>query len=250
MAVPGLVWFSVAGALCLASSWILLRWGMRWGATPQERARRLPGDEYLEGGARARVAMTRAVYLRAPPERVWPWIEQAGRGAGWYSYDWIDNGGRASARHIVSWIPEPQEGDATAIGYLREIRDGQSLVWWLDSVGFAGARARLVVFYGIEPEGEGTRLLARMSADASGVTARIALFVFAVMDSIMARRQLLGIRERVESELPHEQETGARDQYQLYEALFADGESAGIVGKEQTARWRRKAIEDGVLDAD
>jgi len=49
---------------------------------------------------------------------------------------------------------------------------------------------------------------------------------------------------------PVESETGARDQFQLYEILYAAGESAGVAGKEQGARWRQAAIEDGVLPPD
>ena len=91
----------------------LLRWGTRWGTAPQERARKMPGDEYLDGGPRPRVAMTRAISVEAPPERVWPWLAQLGRGAGWYSVDRLDNGRKTSAWHIVSWVPEPRLGDAT-----------------------------------------------------------------------------------------------------------------------------------------
>ncbi|MHC4938879.1 MAG: SRPBCC family protein [Planctomycetota bacterium] len=218
---------------------------IHWGSTQAERARSLPGDAYLT--RKPCVRMTRGISIAAPPEKVWPWIAQAGRGAGWYSYDWIDNGRKESARHIVSWIPPPRLGDATAIGYLRELTD-HSMVWWLDGLNFFGAEARLVVYYGVEPEGDGTRFIARMSADARGWSARLALLLFVLMDTIMARKQVLGIRERAEAESVFD-ETGARDQYQLYEVLYADGGAAGVRGREHSARWRRKALEDGVLRA-
>ena len=109
---------------------LFLRWGTRWGSDPAERAATTPGDAYLEGGPPARVAMTRAISIRAGAETVWPWLAQLGRGAGWYSADRLDNGGKVSARHIVSWIPEPRLGDASAIGYLRHIEPGRALVWW------------------------------------------------------------------------------------------------------------------------
>jgi len=226
--------------------------GTHWGSTPEERACAMPGDEYIEGGPRTRVVMTRAISIGAPPERVWPWIAQLGRGAGWYSIDRLDNGGRVSAQHVVSWIPEPRPGDATTIGYLRHIDPGRSLVWWVDGVRFAGARARLVTCFGISPDGEGTRLVSRMSADATGRLAGFALLVFRVIDSIMATRQLIGIRERVEHReaghgAPRDPETGERDQYQAYEVLYAAGERAGIPGKDDAARWRQAAIEDGIL---
>ncbi|MDJ0520832.1 MAG: hypothetical protein QNJ90_02020 [Planctomycetota bacterium] len=241
----------LAAALLFAA--LLVRWGTRWGSTPEERAQTMPGDEFLEGGPRARVAMTRAVSLTAPPERVWPWIAQLGRGAGWYSVDRLDNGGRRSAWHIVSWIPEPRLGDATAVGYVRHLEPGRSIAWWSDGVRFLGANARLVVCYEVRAEGEGARLVSRMSADATGVTSRPMLHVFRAMDSIMACSQLIGLRERIESwerddPRREEPETGARDQYQVYDVLYADGGRAGVEGKETGAKWRAAAIRDGVLD--
>ena len=213
---------------------------------------KMPGDAWLEGGPAARVAMTRAITIEAFPDKVWPWLEQMGRGAGWYSFDLLDNGGKVSARHIVSWVPEPRIGDASPIGYLRHIEPGRSLAWWVRGTSFLGAYIRLVVDIRLTPEGEGSRLVTRMSADASGAMARPALLVFGFIDSIMACRQLFGIRDRVErcgarTSNPAKPETGARDQYQLYEVNYASGEIAGVRGKELAAKWRRTAIEDGVL---
>jgi hypothetical protein len=250
-----MIWATVLMAAALLSGAVFLRRGMCWGSTPEERARRMPGDDYLEGGPRFRVAMTRAVSVSAPPERVWPWLSQLGRGAGWYSVDALDNGRRTSARHLVSWIPEPRLGDATAIGYLRHIRPRRSLAWWAGGVRFFGARASLVTCIELSVEGEGTRLVSRMSADAAGLLAPLALLVFDVIDSIMASRQLIGLRERIEHgeanpESVPDPETGARDQYQFYEILYAGGGGAGVRGKEHAARWRRAAIEDGVLPRD
>jgi hypothetical protein len=69
----------------------------------------------------------------------------------------------------------------------------------------------------------------------------------------MARRQLLGIRDRAERydagrATPRDPETGVRDQYQLYEVLYATGESAGVAGEESSARWRASAVKDGILE--
>jgi len=248
-----MIWLAVLIAAALVGGSILLAWGVRWGSTVEERARGMPGDEYLEGGPRARVAMTRGISINAPPERVWPWIAQLGRGAGWYSVDWLDNGRKVSARHIVSWIPEPRLGDATAIGYLRQVDTGRSLVWWADRGRFLGAPARLVTCFAIGPEAQGTRLISRISADAAGPMAHIALLTFRVIDSIMARRQLIGVRARLEYNEearaePEDPETGDRAQYQLYEILYAAGGGAGVAGAEQAAQSRQSAREDGILD--
>ncbi|HUG64999.1 MAG TPA: hypothetical protein VMK83_07260, partial [Gaiellaceae bacterium] len=63
---------------------------LRWGASADEAAARLPGDELLED---ADGVATRAIDVAAPPSAVWPWIAQMGprpRG-GAYTYDWIEN---------------------------------------------------------------------------------------------------------------------------------------------------------------
>lgn len=248
-----MIWMAMLIGLALIGGAALLYWGTSWGSTPGERCRKMPGDEYLEDKRPARVAMTRAISIGAPPERVWPWISQLGRGAGWYSFDWLDNGRKVSAWHVVSWIPEPRLGDATAVGYLRHIDTGRSLAWWVDGARFLGSRARLVTCFVISAEGRGARLVSRMSADAAGPAAHIALVVFRAIDSIMARRQLIGLRERIEyCEGSHasqrDPETGHRDQYQLYEIIYATGERAGVAGKEDAARWRQSAIRDGMLE--
>ena len=94
---------------------VFTRKTMQWGSTPEERAMRMAGDEYLADGPAAQVAMTRAVSIAASPDIVWPWLAQLGRGAGWYSIDLLDNGGKRSARHIVTWVPAPCRGDASPV---------------------------------------------------------------------------------------------------------------------------------------
>ncbi len=246
-----LMWTATLATVGVMAGIGLVCWGTRWGSTPGERGRAMPGDQYLECGPPARVAMTRAISIDAPPERVWPWIAQLGRGAGWYSIDWLDNGRKASARHIVSWIPEPQLGDAAAIGYLRYLDSGRALAWWADGARFVGAQVCLVTCFALSPEEGGTRLISRMSADAAGPTAHIALLVFRIIDSIMACRQLLNIRARIHVSIgptaPRSSETGALDQYQLYETLYATKDSAGVAGTENGAKFRQSAIRDKVL---
>ncbi|MGB3564312.1 MAG: hypothetical protein WBG93_10755 [Thermoanaerobaculia bacterium] len=230
-----------------------VRWGEGWGATPAERSMQMPGGVFFTDRAPAFVAMTRAVSIAAPPEIVWPWLAQLGRGAGWYSYDLLDNGGLMSAEHIVSWIPPIQLGDASPIGYVHRLVDGTEITWWVPGTRFLAADARLTVDIGLHPEKEGSRLVIRMAADATGTMARPALWVFMFIDSIIAIRQLHGIKERVEahgaratdSERP---ETGARDQYQLYEVIYASGERAGAPGKEAAEKWHRAAKAAGLID--
>jgi hypothetical protein len=51
----------------------------RWGATDEEVAARLPGDEAVP---EPDLETTRAVTIRAPAERVFPWLAQLGQGRG------------------------------------------------------------------------------------------------------------------------------------------------------------------------
>src|SRR6476661_2968345 len=87
-------WPRAAGAAAAGVSalyWLVLRrWVLTWGASAEEAASRLPGDELLED---ADGVATRAIEIHAPASAIWPWIAQMGpapRG-GAYTYDWIEN---------------------------------------------------------------------------------------------------------------------------------------------------------------
>jgi hypothetical protein len=61
-------------------------WQLRWGATDEEVARAMPGDDVVQ---RATFNATRGVTIQARPEQIWPWLVQMGfNRAGYYSYDW------------------------------------------------------------------------------------------------------------------------------------------------------------------
>jgi len=65
------------------------RWHQHWGATDEEIARPLPGDDLI---ADSKFDSTHAITIHAPVEQVWPWLSQAGYGgrAGFYSYDLLE----------------------------------------------------------------------------------------------------------------------------------------------------------------
>jgi len=104
--------WALAGGL-LAALLAARRYQQVWGATPEEAAAELPGDEILGD---ADLVATRAVSIQAPPEDVWPWLVQLGQGrGGFYSYDrlqsflglYIDN-----AEEIVPEWQQLGPGDA------------------------------------------------------------------------------------------------------------------------------------------
>jgi hypothetical protein len=64
-------------------------WQLRWGATDEEVARAMPGDDEVKHPTSN---ATRAVTIQARPEEIWPWLVQIGQGkAGYYSYERLEN---------------------------------------------------------------------------------------------------------------------------------------------------------------
>lgn len=62
----------------------------RWGASDEEVATVLPGDELPAPYGDRRVS-TRAITIDAPPDDVWPWLVQMGSGrAGFYTHEWLE----------------------------------------------------------------------------------------------------------------------------------------------------------------
>ncbi|MDJ0838099.1 MAG: hypothetical protein QNK37_16405 [Acidobacteriota bacterium] len=242
----------IIGALLLVwvAAWTYR--AMRRGATPEEIESAGTGDAWLEGVPGARLQMTRGISIKAPPETVWLWLGQNGRGAGWHSYEAVDNGGRASARHIVSWIPEPCVGDAAAIGYLRHLEPGRELVWWAPDLSFLGARTWSAWAYRLVPEGDGSRLVMRVDVAAAGAMRFLVILLLPLIDSMMALRQLRNLRDLAErhgarGEDPENPETGKRDQYQLHHVIYASGEEAGVPGKENARKARDWAKAAGIV---
>jgi len=75
---------TVSAAVVAAGQWL----GRTAGSTRAERRRVLQGDELV---ADPTLVTTHATTIAAPPERIWPWLVQAGwhRG-GWYTARWVD----------------------------------------------------------------------------------------------------------------------------------------------------------------
>lgn len=91
-----------------------------WGATPEEVAATLPGDDLFP--ARREVS-TRAISIDAPPEVVYALVQQMGQHrAGWYGWDWFyDVTGSSDfvdGHHSTRIVPELQNvrvGDRISI---------------------------------------------------------------------------------------------------------------------------------------
>ena len=80
----------LAAALTLAVGyWFpVRRWMSRWGTTPEEVARVMPGDAVIANPTHSAM---QSVTVNAPPADIWPWLVQIGyQRGGLYSYDWLD----------------------------------------------------------------------------------------------------------------------------------------------------------------
>ena len=76
-------------ALGAAYSFVVLPRLRRWGATPDEASRALPGDDLIPDPL---YATTRAITVQAPAEAVFPWLVQLGQNrGGFYTYDALEN---------------------------------------------------------------------------------------------------------------------------------------------------------------
>ena len=92
---------------------------LRWGATEEEAAEPLPGDEITP---HPRVRSTRAITIEAPPEEVWPWIVQMGMGrAGFYTHEWVE-------RPLACVVPRP--GEPPRAEELRAFLAPRIARWW------------------------------------------------------------------------------------------------------------------------
>jgi hypothetical protein len=94
-------------------------WMLRWGATPEERRKALPGDAMVP---KAGSQCTRAVTVEAPVGAVWPWLAQLGQDrAGFNSYEWLENLAGCRMRNAEDLHAEWQEraiGDTVYLHHL------------------------------------------------------------------------------------------------------------------------------------
>ncbi len=171
---------------------------VNWGATPDEVAARIPGDELLED---AEVVATRAITVDAPPEAVWPWLVQMGVGRGGaYTYDWIERLFGLDMRSADRIIPELQdlrEGDVLPM----RPNDPGMRIEILDPNRAMSSRSQdgtWVWSFALVPDNGSTRLISRNRARVSGATQRVGMAAMEVASLVMERKMLYGIKQRAQ----------------------------------------------------
>jgi hypothetical protein len=187
-----------AALALLAATYPLLRRPIStWGATTDEAASHLPGDELLED---TDGVSTRAITIDAPAASVWPWLAQMGpapRG-GAYTYDWIENLLGLNMHSVDTVLPEfqhPEVGDTIGLGSNRmrlERVEPERVLAWRSSDG------NWVWTFVLEERNGTTRLISRNRFRLPTLAARIAMLPMEPGSLVMERKMLRGIKARAE----------------------------------------------------
>ncbi len=177
------------------------RWFARWGATPDELARVMPGDALIPTPTDT---ATQVVTVNAPPDDIWPWLVQMGyQRGGLYSYDWLDRLfgflDRSSANRILPEFQRLAVGDTILLGpeelTVAAIEPGRALVLRYEARGM-----EWVWQFGLYPlDDNRTRLISRGTERVPN-TAAMWLFMRVTEPAafVMTRGMLLGLKARAE----------------------------------------------------
>ena len=197
-------------AVTLLTSPLSRRWYNRWGATPEEITRALPGDELVPA---PRLSYTRAITIYVPAAAIWPWLVQMGQGrGGLYSYDGLENLIGCDIHSADRILPEFQEikpGDHVLFGpaekkfpgqVVLEVKPERSILMCaLDPVTRQPVKSATWVFVLDELADGATRLLVRGRNGYEPTAANHILWhIVESLNFVMERKMLRGIKARVE----------------------------------------------------
>jgi hypothetical protein len=179
---------------------------LRWGATDDELNVTLPGDELVPA---ADLTATRAVTVRAPADRVWPWIAQLGQGrGGFYSYDFLENLVGCDIHSAERVVPEWQSievGDTVHLHpevalVVAVVEQGRALVLRGGvPIGRTPPPYDCTWAFVLRDQADGsTRLVVRERYGYSRRWARLLVEPTELISFLMSRRMFHGIKERAE----------------------------------------------------
>jgi hypothetical protein len=196
-------------------------WMYRWGATDDEVAAKLPGDELI---ATTTATTTRALTIDAPIDDVWPWLAQIGEGrGGFYSYSWLERAVGAAIHNADTIHPAWQDvhiGDTVWLArrYGESARlvvsaiEPNSYLLLMSPDDFErvqnGSKATGAWGFYVHEQDGWTRLLVRGTGGAVGHA------VFDVPHFVMEQKMMRGIRHRAEQMSRDQLNTFVRRQYQ------------------------------------
>jgi deazaflavin-dependent oxidoreductase (nitroreductase family) len=206
----------------------LQRLGRTYGATADERRRRLPGDDLCP---EPQATTTHAISIDAPPEHVWPWLVQVGWGRGqWYTDRWVDallfpRNGPSAGRLVPEW-QDLQVGDRVLDGppdkncafVVRSLQPNRHLVLhscehlppgWAERYGATMRWSWAFVLDRRSPEGTRLVVRSRFRLEPRWVEAVYVGLVIPA-DFVMSRQMLRGIKARAESTTPEDLEAIGR----------------------------------------
>jgi hypothetical protein len=178
------------------------RWFSRWGATPEELARAMPGDTLIPNPTEMSM---QAVTVNAPPDDIWPWLVQIGyQRGGLYSYDWLDRLfgflDRPSATRILPEFQQLAVGDTIPWGHT-ELTVG--VVEPLSALALSyQARGFIWVWqFGLYPlDAQRTRFVTRGTEHVpSKLVWWLGMRIMELAALIMTRRMMLNVKQRAEA---------------------------------------------------
>jgi hypothetical protein len=194
----------LVGVLTLAVGyWFpVRRWFSRWGTTPEELARVMPGDTLI---AKPTQTATQAVTVNAPPGDIWPWLAQMGhQRGGLYSYDWLDRLfgflDRPSASRILPEFQQLAVGDKIFLGreelIVSVLEPPRELV-----LSYQARGMEWVWQFGLYPlDDQRTRLVSRGTERIPNTAvAWLGMRIMEPAAFVMTRRMLLGVKQRAEA---------------------------------------------------
>lgn len=206
MRLKNLAAITLAAAAALAYQRLLRDPILTWGATAEEAAARLPGDELLED---ADGIATRAITVNAPPAMVWPWLAQMGpspRG-GAYTYDWIENLLGLHMHSVDQVLPEyqhPQIGDSFGYGTNKM---SYRIVEPERVLAVQSADGNWVWSFVLHEHDGTTRLISRNRFRLPRLRDKLGMLPMEPCSLIMESKMLRGIKQRAERLMGEQQQS-------------------------------------------
>lgn len=183
-------------------------WYNRWGASPQEVRKPLPGDERTP---RPKLTYTRAITIDAPPAAVWPWLAQMGQTrGGLYSYDGLENIAGCAIHSADTINPEwaLKPGDYIDYGppgkgypgqLVLEVIPEQTLITgFFDPKTREAAPGTLVYHLEALPGGKTRFLIRQRMVWEDSVRLNILWHIVEPVNFVMENKQMRGIKRRAE----------------------------------------------------